>query len=186
MTPDDLYERFIDRLDATDARKRWNDGCGDAAWTPIMTNALCGAVRDLLPKGATIAAKDSRDEYGRSEYLSLDVIGLVDPPEGWASPSIVIEHENRRDEEKVKYCAWKLFCVRSELRVLVAYFHSAKSSRPQLEKAVKEVADRHPGLPLMLISGEINDEAVRNWRETFRRKLFNVVNASLGNDARAR
>jgi len=45
-------------------------------------------------------------------------------PDGWdpfVLPHAVVELENSCKFPKIAYCLWKLFCIRSPLRVLVCY-----------------------------------------------------------------
>ncbi len=74
---------------------------------------------------------EKRGEFGR-EYLNIDAfyfdnseydlpVGIGDEEDPFVLPTAVVELENSLETNKIKYCAWKLLCVRSQIRVLVCY-----------------------------------------------------------------
>ena len=79
-----------------------------------MTEALVVAVNQAAAGEPNFicAARNHPDRYGRSEYLTIDVMGLVDD---WSRPRVAIEHENAPGAPKLRYCLWKLLVVGAPL-----------------------------------------------------------------------
>ena len=114
------------------------------AWTPLATAALID-VGVACSTGSKVraAARGTKDpDHGRSEYLTLDVCVYDDST--WGPPLFIAEHENSRDIDKIKYCAWKLLVTEASRRVLIAYY-SASVGMKGLIAAVREVAAANPG-----------------------------------------
>lgn len=102
----------------------------NTAWT----SHISGVVAKLGPGlGLHPVTKGTVDQWGRSEYLTIDAMlfesghphhsspqGTVGPfphrADEFSLPAITVEIENH--PRKVGYDYWKLLCVRSKLRVL--------------------------------------------------------------------
>jgi len=121
-------------------------------WTPIATTALLSAGANLVPEGRPVA-KNQKDHWGRSEYLTMDVMVL---PSGWGPPMLVAEHENSPHAERIQYNAWKLLAVDAPIRILVAYFgiRGETKTRSMLESVVAGVCSEQPHKNLVLLSGD--------------------------------
>lgn len=136
---------------------RWTN----PSWTAEMTRVLAAAAIPEIPDSRIkVAAKGSglSDDYGRHEYLTLDVM-LYDNS-GWRPPVLIVEHENSPSEEKLRYCAWKLLSVKATHRVLVAYIDSTrkyswcKASASDLLASLRPVISDHVDGDLTIIIGE--------------------------------
>lgn len=114
------------------------------AWTTLATAALVEVARSASTgKEVRVAARGFKDpEYGRSEYLCLDVCAYDNAT--WGPPLFIAEHENSTDVKKIQYCAWKLLVTEASRRVLVAYY-MPKVGFDGVVKAVREVSEANPG-----------------------------------------
>ncbi len=166
MTAHDIVTSY---LDALAAEPSWAETYrqSNADYTPLATAALVKAGAATFP-GATPTAKGHQDRWGRSEYLTLDVVLFTPDPKSWASPLFIAEHENSRWKAKIQYCAWKLLNVDAQRRVLVAYWGAdeALSTFEDLRVAVRDVAKDIPKKDIILIAADYrarpaNAEALR-------------------------
>jgi hypothetical protein len=116
-------------------------------WTNELTTAV---VRSCERAGWIAAAKGNRCQRlpkAGQEYLGIDVMAF--PPETglacrWPLPLAAFELENSRSADRVAYSLWKVLCVRTTLRVVLAYRPDWERSR-QLVGAVER--DVIAGLP---------------------------------------
>ncbi len=142
MMANEIVTAFLDALMKNDAAHAAY--VSNPAWTALATAALIEAGVAASPgKEVRAAARGTKDpDYGRSEYLTLDVCVYDDAT--WGPPLFIAEHENSRDIVKVQYCAWKLLSTQAARRVLVAYYANNVGMKG-LVAAVKEVASANPG-----------------------------------------
>ena len=178
MTPQAIYTALVAHLDNNpQATRYWEDTAAtewDAQrWTGVMTEALVVAVNQAAAGEPNFicAARNHPDRYGRSEYLTIDVMGLIDD---WSRPRVAIEHENAPDAPKLRYCLWKLLVVGAPTSVLVCYidptgrYGGCFKSIEEIEGALKEVLDAHPDLSAHLIVGKWEATAAKGWGQVFR------------------
>ncbi len=175
-----FFDAFIDALGQDpQAIETWNGPFDRDSWTKITTAALHAATLadlsyqfDSQPPEIQIAAKEHPDRYGRSEYLTLDVMGIID---NWSAPKVVVEHENACSPSKIRYCLWKLLVVQADLRVLVAYVdpdrvhETCKKSRKALRKELKDVLIQHPDTRVLMITGKWQKDPAGpgGWKDVF-------------------
>jgi len=113
----DSYFSFIAEQGATALA----DYTQNVLWTPRATIALAHVGLKVFPAGEAVAkGRASENEWGRSEYLCLDV--TIADLKTWGPPVFVAEHENSPLRSRVQYHAWKLLSVDARRRVLVAYW----------------------------------------------------------------
>ena len=152
VTATNIVAAYLDALEA-------HPTCADTyCWsnddyTPLATNALIKAGLSAFP-GSEPTAKGHPNRWGRSEYLTLDVV--LCPRDGWSSPLYIAEHENSRWKTKIQYDAWKLLSVDAQQRVLVAYWGADPllQTFTDLRKAVAEVAKDNPKRDIVLIAAD--------------------------------
>ena len=177
MTPQAIYDALVAQLnDDPKATSYWDDTAAtdwDAQrWTGMMTAALVVAVNQAAAGDPNFmcAARNHPDRYGRSEYLTIDVMGLVDD---WSRPRIAIEHENNPGGPKLRYCLWKLLIVGAPTSILVCYIDSTGKygwcfkSPEELKVELKQVLDAHPGRSAHVIVGDWNATAAKGWGQVF-------------------
>ncbi len=126
-------------------------------WTPRATLALVRVGLKVFPAGEAVAkGLASENEWGRSEYLCLDV--TITDPKTWGPPVFIAETENSPLKSRVQYDAWKLTSVDARRRVLVAYWGKGTEFKTfeQLRAAVHEVCAGQPGKDILLIGGDYN------------------------------
>lgn len=177
MTPAAIYNALIAHLDQSPATTNYWEytaatNWDTSRWTATMTAALVAAVGQVAAgtPGFICVAKNHPDPYGRSEYLTIDVMGLADD---WSRPLVAIEHENNPGGPKLRYCLWKLLIVGAPASILVCYidstgtfggcFTSVKDLRDQL----REVLVAHPGRPAHMIVGDWSASATGGWSKVF-------------------
>ena len=180
-----FYQAFIAGLQGPGvdekARELWSadDRWTRTDWTLIATEALVAASHTVLAsfgaKDARVAAKGHPDEeWGRSEYLTLDVVGY--DKGSYQSPLVAVEHENGQSRPHLEYCAWKLAAVRAWLRVLVLYVdpgrHYAKACPASEEElGLHRVVAANPDIgPMIVIAGDWakSCQEQKGWRAVFR------------------
>lgn len=177
MNAQAIYDALIAHLDQSPATTSYWDntaatGWDTDRWTATMTAALVAAVEQVAAGTPAFirAAKNHPDPYGRSEYLNIDVMGLVDD---WSRPLVAIEHENNPGGPKLRYCLWKLLVVGAPASVLVCYidgtgtFGGCFSSFADLRAVLDEVLVAHPGRLAHVIVGEWNASAAGGWNQVF-------------------
>ena len=142
MQANEIVARWLEVIAETaDAHAAY---LSNARWTTIATGALIkvGLEASAGQKLRAAARGFADPEYGRSEYLTLDV-SIYDQAT-WGPPLFIAEHENAADLEKIQYCAWKLLTTQAKRRVLVAYY-GRKYTYEDLIEGVREVARANPG-----------------------------------------
>ena len=151
ITAHEIVQAYLDALLANpDCATAFQDS---AVWTKLATTALVKAGREGF-RIAEHTAKEHPDRYGRSEYLTLDVV-LCDPST-WGPPLFVAEHESWSTRTKVQYDAWKLYAVEARRRVLIAYWGLDKTLRTfdDLKTAVAEVSRDNAERDLLVIAAD--------------------------------
>lgn len=150
MTPQEIFAAYFNALEQPGSLNAYPQR---ALWTPVATTALVRVGLQAFPQGNK-GAKNHCDPYGRSEYLTLDV--SITDPVTWGPPLFISEHEQFCGRAKVQYCAWKLLSVDAKQRVLVTYFGKGTdfATVGELEQAVREVCQDHPGKELLLIAAD--------------------------------
>lgn len=146
-----LFDRYFDAL--LDQPRVWERYSNSTLWTREATRALVATGEAVSPTGKATAL-GYQDQYGRSEYLTLDV--CITDPNTWGPPLFIAEHENAPWKAKVEYCAWKLLATVAQQRVLVAHY-AAKTDLPTaqvLEDAVRGVCRDNAGKDIVLIIGD--------------------------------
>lgn len=157
------YDGFMDAREIFDAyfnffaeqeRTVFVDYANAALWTLRATTALVHVGLKAFPGEVTAKGHSARNPWGRSEYLTLDV--MIADPNSWASPLFVAEHENSPSVARLQYDAWKLLSVESRRRVLVAYFGRGTEFKDfaALSQAVRDVCEGQPGKDILLIGGQ--------------------------------
>jgi len=174
----DFTSRFLRNLGkAPEAASCWTTRWDPRAWTRILT----GAVRAAIPRRAylKVAAKgfSSAEAYGRSEYLTIDVMAYDNKKSGgWSTPVAVVEMENY-GLEKCKYCAWKVLSVRADHRVLICNVDTQRQyksygyaeSRDKLREALRPVVRGTGGQPLLVLAGDWSaTPAAGGWSDVFK------------------
>lgn len=153
MSADKIVTAYLDALETNPLwAETYRQGNG-LFYTRLATAALVRAGFAAFP-GAEHTAKEHRDRWGRSEYLTLDVVLCA--PQTWAPPLFVAEHENSRWKSRIQYDAWKLLAVDAQRHVLVAYWGADKSlpTFDALRAAVDEVAKDNPKRDILLIAAD--------------------------------
>ena len=157
MVANEIYERYLSALlETSNVWEKWSDA---QLWTAEATRALVLAGRAAFPSGTPNAKGHRDDEYGRSEYLTLDVC-VTD--QTWGPPLFIAEHENFPGRSKIEYCAWKLLAVRARRRVLVAYYDTTARSEnyvrsmADLAAAVLKVCEASDGKDIIVIGADYN------------------------------
>lgn len=153
MDARDIFDAYFNFF-AEQERTVFSDYTNAVLWTLRATTALVHVGLKVFPGEVTAKGHSSRNPWGRSEYLTLDV--AITDPNSWTSPLFIAEHENSPSLARVQYDAWKLLSVDSKRRVLVAYFGRGTEFRDfaALNKAVREVCEGQPGKDILLIGGQ--------------------------------
>lgn len=149
--PERMRRAFVDALVMSGA-VACDDYSHRTRWTPRATAALVDTALALFP-GSSIAAKNRKDAFLQSEYLSLDVTACRNDFK-WGPILFAAEHEN--DVGRAAYSTWKVPCVHAQIRVVVAYF-GAGTSHPTfdaLTHACQEVRHQVGVGSVALIGGE--------------------------------
>jgi hypothetical protein len=95
-------------------------------WTSALTGAVVTTCESTGWRGAAKGHRSSLLPVPREEYLALDAVAFE--PDGdrrWRFPVAVFEMENSRDDNRVAYSLWKVFCIRAALRVVFCYRRDA-------------------------------------------------------------
>jgi hypothetical protein len=177
MFAHEIVERyFASLLEAPDI---WSKFPSSPAWDTEVIRALVTAGLHASPTPLTAA--DYRDSIRRSEYLALDV--CIADPSSWGPPLFTAEHASAPRRASIQNSAWKLLAVRTQRRVLVAYY-AAKSDvrdRAAIESAVREVCVDNPGKnapnDIVIISADIHARPLsgRELREVFAHSIVGVL-----------
>src|SRR4051812_42816015 len=135
MFAHDIVERyFASLLEAPDI---WSKFPSSPAWDTEVIRALVTAGLHACP--TPLLAAEYRDSIRRAESLGLDV--CIADPSSLGPPLFIAEHASAPRRASIQSSAWKLLAVRTQCRVLVAYY-AAKSDvrdRAAIESAVREV-----------------------------------------------
>jgi len=112
-------ENFVRIVDKMGSKKL--DPSTNSDWTAGMMTILDKVGKELACEVIRIKPEAINKEDS-GEYLTIDVM-FFDEKESdeYILPRVVIEHENMENIDKIKYCLWKILCVRSPVRVLICY-----------------------------------------------------------------
>lgn len=104
----------------------------DSKWTEFMVEKVINeGMKDKSDcHVVSVVSRESTLRKDSGEYLNMDAMFIdnsaykdwedneYDPP---VLPSAVVEHENNRSIRKIRYCLWKLLCMRTKIRILICY-----------------------------------------------------------------
>jgi len=107
--------------------------------------------------------------FDRAEYERVARDDQWDP---LVIPKTVVELENRYDHEKIKYCLWKVLCIRAPLKVLICYQDTGQKVQDLtgiLETVIWEgnlMEDSNSDL--LIVVGDDSKGEETPWRQYFR------------------
>jgi hypothetical protein len=96
-------------------------------WTKHLTGSVVAACREMGWRAAARGHLGDVLPVARNEYLALDVIAFSESEASWPLPVAIFELENSRNDDLVAYSLWKVLCVRTTLRVVLAYRSDVKA-----------------------------------------------------------
>jgi hypothetical protein len=147
----------------------------DGEWTEVM-----GKVLDVVGEKMHCVTVRKRGEFGR-EYLNIDAfyfdnseydlpVGIGDEEDPFVLPTAVVELENSLETNKITYCAWKLLCICSPIRVLVCYqkgMNNITSLAMHLEDVIwQRGLMKHDAGDLLVIIGN-DKKSDSNWEDYY-------------------
>ncbi len=124
------FDTFLGALQHHEASSTLREAALQAdlkSWTSALTSVVVATCETMGWKVAARRHPSSLLPVTREEYLALDVVAFE--PAGdrrWRFPVAVLELENSRDDDRVAYSLWKVFCVRAALRVVFCYRHGTE------------------------------------------------------------
>lgn len=146
-------------------------------WTSALTGVVVATCEVMGWKGAAKGHRSTLLPVPREEYLALDAVAFE--PAGdrrWRFPVAVFELENSRADDRVAYSLWKVFCVRTALRVVFCYRRDAEEGaelvrhlNDELVRRMAIVERANLGGETMLVVGSRSDAATfpygffKNW-----------------------
>lgn len=120
-------ETFVETMNDSgdkELNKFYNNGYW-GEWTEAM-------MRVLDKVGQKLSCKVEK------EFLNIDAMFFdKNDVNTGVLPRVVIEHENNRIKEDIKYSLFKILCVRSSIRVLICYQDGARKVEP-LKQCLEE------------------------------------------------
>lgn len=154
----------------------------DGKWTEFMVEKVIneGMSIKIGCQVISLLGKDSERRQESGEYLNMDAMFIEDSAyDGWRGlpyydppviPDAVVEHENSQSGTfaKIQYCMWKLFCLRSGVRILICYrfgFKKIQELKNGLEMTIKKnnLAEVMGGEFVLIVGDQSKDDAF--WRD---------------------
>lgn len=164
----------------------------DAEWTEFVGKAVAG-VAEKMGCYSRMRRKRAGKGEDSGEYFNIDAIFFdlksydrlksdkdYDP---FVLPQMAVELENSYDLDKISYCLWKLFCIRSPLRILVCYQERKNGPRivqERLSAVIKKgrLAEGDSGQLLVIVGDDtVGEEEDVSWEEYY--TAFEWRNGSL-------
>jgi hypothetical protein len=122
-------------------------------WTSNLTTVIVRSCQTLGWDAAGKGNKAARLPQKGQEYLSIDVMAFpAGPTPLWPFPLAVFELENVY--QRVAYSLWKVLCIRTPLRVVIAYRRDWEQSRQLVAKLTKDVIGGIPLDQLVALDGQ--------------------------------
>jgi hypothetical protein len=156
MDAKEIFESYF-RFVAEQGPTVFADYTQNALWTPRATSALAHVGLKAFPASeVTAKGHAGQNQWGRSEYLNLDV--TIGDPKTWGPPAFIAEHENAPSKAQVQYDTWKLLVVEAQRRVLVGYWGDGTQFKnfDEMKAAVLEVCGGQPGKDVLVLGGKYN------------------------------
>jgi len=162
----------------------------DADWTEFVGKAVARVAKKM---GYYSRMRRKRAGKGEDsgEYFNIDAIFFdlksydrLEFGKNWdpfVLPQMAVELENSYKLAKISYCLWKLFCIRSPLRILVCYQkrkNGARIVQKRLSAVIKKgrLAEGDSGQLLVIVGDDTVGEDV-SWEEYY--SAFEWRNGSL-------
>jgi hypothetical protein len=123
-------------------------------WTEALTGVVVATCEALGWRASAKRHPLDLLPMPRSEYLALDVMAFPTGLQRWPFPVAVFELENSRDDNRIAYSLWKVFCVRAELRVVICYRRSPEQGAPLVRFLQDEAVKAMPLADRMALGGE--------------------------------
>lgn len=111
------------------------------AWTTCLTSAVVESCRQVDWLAAAKGHRLQELPQAGQEYLGIDVMAFERVGAGgrWRLPVAVFELENHRSDDRVAYSLWKVLCLRSDLRVVIAFRRDWEQSRRTVDTVCRDV-----------------------------------------------
>lgn len=185
MDTEKFIEKFYSSLDdAQIPRGAKYSNLSDTEWTDFTERVMRVIAEKFGWKVMCNNKKDEKDPQ-RGEYLSIDAMFLKTKEKNqkdyWPQclPEAVVEFENSYDNDKIKFCLWKILCIRSPLKVLICYKRNEDEVK-NLFNTLKEFIEKGNLMDegagnLLIIIGNEEAEDKTPWREYYRHFKYKLT-----------